>query len=109
MLKLSLSLFVTMLLLFSSSVCAGADYTVVELSDVHLMVVPNTWGLEEETSKKMTILSYKEVFKKALLTLSARYRIKSVTPIEGMAIREELMSSGGSLTVGLILEVEEKE
>src|SRR3990167_6135780 len=108
MLKLSLSLFVTMLLLFSSSVCAGADYTVVELSDVHLMVVPNTWGLEEETSKKMTILSYKEV-KKALLTLSARYRIKSVTPIEGMAIREELMSSGGSLTVGLILEVEEKE
>ncbi len=107
--KLSFSLFVTILLLFSSSVCVGADYVVVELSDNHLMVVPNTWGLKEEISKEMTIVSYGEVFKKALLALSVSYRIKSVTPIEGMVILEGLMRTGGSLTTGLILEVEKKE
>ncbi len=107
--KTSFSLFVMILLLFSNSVCVGADYVIVELSDNHLMVAPKTWGLKEEASKEMTMVSYKEVFKDALLSLSASYKIESVTPIEGMAINEGLIKTGGSLTVALILEVEKKE
>ncbi len=107
--KLPFSLFLTILLLFSSSVDAATDYTIAVLSDNYLMVVPDIWGLKEEKNKKMTIVSYKAVFNGAISRLSERYKIKSVTSVEGVAIREGIRKTGGSLTVGLILEVEKLE
>jgi hypothetical protein len=88
---------------------AATDYTIAVLSDNYLMVVPDIWGLKEEENEKMTIVSYKAVFNGAISKLSERYKIKSVTPVEGVAIREGIRKTGGSLTVGLILEVEKKE
>jgi len=107
--KLPFSLFLTILLLFSSSVDAATDYAIAVLSDNYIMVVPDIWGLKEEESEKMTVVSYKAVFKDALPRLSERYKIKSVTPVEGVAIRKGIRKTGGSLTVGLILEVEKLE
>lgn len=93
---------------FTGSVGA-ANYEVAELSPTHLMVVPRLPALEEEKGGKLTIVSYRETFKEALLVLSSRYKIKAITPIEGFAKREEVVVDlGGSLTVGLVLEVEKK-
>ena len=87
----------------------AANYEVVELSPTHLMIVPKTWALEEEKGTKLILISYRETFKDALAALSTRYKMKSITPIEGFAKKEELVGSpGGSLTVGLILEVEKR-
>lgn len=92
----------------SGTLYAKANYEVVELSETLLMITPQISALEEEKGTKLTITSYKEVFKEAFLTLSTRYKIKTITPIEGFTIKEELIKIGGGLTVAIILEVEKK-
>jgi hypothetical protein len=96
------------LLSLASNLHAKADFEVAELSATHLMVIPKTWALEEEKGTKVTIVSFRETFKEALLTLSTRYKIKSITPIEGLGAKQEFINLGGSLTVGLVLEVEKR-
>ncbi len=93
---------------FAKDARAKGSFEVIEISQTHLMIVPKTWALEEEKGAKITIISYCEIFKDALVTLSARYNIKAIVPIEGFAVKEELIKTGGTLTAGLILEVEKK-
>ena len=96
------------ILSFTGNVIA-ANYEVAELSPTLVMIVPGQWALEKEEGSKLTIISYREAFKEALSSLSARYKIKAITAIEGFAKKEELVGSpGGGLTVSLILEVEKK-
>ena len=103
-----LSLALLAALSFTGNVIA-ANYEVAELSPTYLMVVPRQWVLEEEKGSKLTVISYRDAFKEALASLSVRYKIKSITTLEGFAKKEELVGSpGGSLTVGLILEVDKK-
>ncbi|HHT9120960.1 MAG TPA: hypothetical protein ACFYD3_10525 [Candidatus Hypogeohydataceae bacterium YC41] len=110
MLRMSFPLLALLVILSFTRSANAANYEVVELSPTHLMIVPKQWALEEEKASKLTMVSYRDTFKEALLTLSARYKIKAITPIEGFAKKEEVMvNTGGSLTVGLILEVEKKE
>src|SRR3990167_4418039 len=97
-----LSLTLLAVLAFTGSANA-ANYEVVELSPTHLMIVPKTWALEEEKGAKLILISYRETFKDALAALSTRYKMKSITPIEGFAAKEELIKAGGSITVCLIL------
>jgi hypothetical protein len=94
---------------FQGSALARVNYEVVEISKTHLMVVPKPWALEEEKGTKIALTSFRDTFKEALLTLSTQYKIKVITPIEGFLKKEEMVVDiGGSLTVGLILEVEKK-
>ncbi len=101
-------LLILLVLLFFTSSAIAANYEVVELSPTHLMIVPKTWALEEEKGAKLTLTSFREIFKDSLATLSTRYKIKSIIPVEGFAAKEELIKAGGSITVCLILEVEKK-
>lgn len=109
MLKLTFSLLTLLAVLSFTSSASAANYEVVELSPSHVMIVPKQWALQEEKGSKLTVVSYVDTFKEALLTLSNRYKIKTIIPIEGFAKKEEVMiNTGGSLTVGLVLEVEKK-
>ncbi|MFN3466928.1 MAG: hypothetical protein ACK4WF_04400 [Candidatus Brocadiales bacterium] len=104
------TLLLTLLAVFFFTGSANAaNYEVAELSPTYLMIVPRQQALEAEKGTKTVIISYRDVFKEALLTLSSRYKIKAITPIEGFVKKEEVVVDlGGSLTVGLILEVEKK-
>lgn len=109
MLRLPFLLLVLLAVLSFTGNAYAANYEVIELSPIHVMIVPKPWAMDEEKGAKLTVVSYKETFKDALLTLSNRYKIKAIIPIEGFAKKEEVMVNiGGSLTIGLILEVEKK-
>jgi hypothetical protein len=108
MLKSIFPLTLLLFVLYFPGSAAAANYEVVELSATHVMVVPKIWALEEEKGSKLIIVSYRETFKEALLTLGTRYNIKTIIPVEGYCKREDVLATGGSLSVGLILEVEKK-